>query len=102
MSISKIIVDGKEEFIIRNEPMISEAVLGALIELLKGVPDVSDLQSTLVQMEALCVKQASAEFTLVEEEQQQLLFLHKFLRKVRHRQIGDTIERFLKSIIHFV
>jgi hypothetical protein len=92
MSISKQIVDGKEEFIIRNEPMISEAVLGALIELLKNIPDVSDLQLTLIQMEAICTKYASEEFTLWEYEQKQLLFLHEFLRKIRYRQSGDTIE----------
>lgn len=92
MSISKIIIDGKEEFILRNEPHISEQVLGALIELLKAIPDISDLQATLVQMETLCVKHASEDFALWEEEQKQLLFLHEFLRKIRHRQSGDTIE----------
>jgi hypothetical protein len=92
VSISKLVVDGKEEFIIRNEPHISEAVLAALIELLKEIPDVSDLQATLVQMETICVKYASEEFTLWEYEQKQLLFLHEFLRKIRYRQSGDTIE----------
>lgn len=91
MSISKTIVDGKEEFIIRNEPLISEAVLGALIELVTEL-DVSDLQATLVQMEQLCVKHASAEFALWEYEQKQLLLLHEFLRKIRHRKHGDTID----------
>ncbi|WP_187261327.1 hypothetical protein [Pontibacter beigongshangensis] len=92
MSISRRVTDGQEELIIRNEPQITEAVLGALIELLKAIPDVSDLQATLVQMETICVKYASDEFTLWEEEQKQLLFLHEFLRKIRFRQSGDTIE----------
>ncbi|WP_266206239.1 hypothetical protein [Pontibacter kalidii] len=92
MSISKRVVDGQEELIIRNEPHISEAVLGALIELLKGIPDVSNLQATLVQMETICVKYASEEFALWESEQQELLYLHEFLRKIRYRQRGDTIE----------
>jgi len=91
MSISVQVVDGKEEFLIRNEPYISEAVLGALIELLKNIPNISDLQLTLVQMEAICTRHASEEFTLWEYEQKQLLFLHEFLRRIRHRQSGDTI-----------
>jgi hypothetical protein len=45
-----------------------------------------------VQIETICVKYVSEEFTLWEEEQKQLLFLHEFLRKVRYRQRGDTIE----------
>ncbi|MFT2011554.1 hypothetical protein ACMA1I_22980 [Pontibacter sp. 13R65] len=56
MSISRRVTDSQEELIIRNEPQITEAVLGALIELLKAIPDVSDLQATLVQMETICVK----------------------------------------------
>jgi len=92
MSISKRITDGWEELVIRNQPELSEAVLGALIEFLSQVPDVSKLQQLLHHMEATCKLHASEKFALWEKDQEQLLYLHEFLQKIRFGQSGDTID----------
>lgn len=92
MSISSRIVEGQQELVIRNQPEITEAVLGALIEFVTQVPDVSVLQQLLHQMEATCKLHASPDFTLWEQDQEQLLYLHEFLKKVRFGQSGDSID----------
>lgn len=90
MSISKNIVDGKEELIIRNQPQITEKTLDALIQFMDNV-DIAFLQEVLNQMYALSKLYASEDFFFTENEEKMLLFTQITLRKLRHHQSGDTI-----------